>query len=165
MSSLRSILFRRLGGFESGVAGVLLLLLSWAFLDRMREVAANVDRQGLLTTYQDLTSQLLIYQSLKRIEGRLQDLRPLLHQNPVGVVFSAPAGYIGPITPEEEAAVPAGSWYFLTGAGQLIYRVRDPGGRIWAEGGRERIRLRLVAIVDDPRGGDIVLRLTALDPF
>lgn len=167
---------------------VVLLVLVSVFLNYMIIMMARAERSMVEASIVNLNSALRVQAMQIYMNDGPTALDRLQHANPVtlleqrtdwqpGETFDAVQmatlagvrsqaalpGYAGAMTAEQAADLESGSWYYDTGAGALVYLVRNTEMFRSELPGRARLRYRLEVDAGDDRARHVVLE--SLDEY
>lgn len=129
-------------------------ILAGVALDRLLPLIGRAQRASFMQTRADLQSALLLEAADRITRGETQSLAELATANPMTLLLSAPANYLGAIVPsDDDAELPRASWYFDEHARRLVYRVGRYTRFDGLDGPADRIELA-VSLVYTDRDGD-----------
>ena len=168
---------RRSSGFslvELMVVVIASLILTGALLDRVLPLIGRAQRAAFMQVKADLQTALLFEAAERVTRGETAALQDLAERNPMTLLLSPPANYVGSSTQPQADDLPAASWYFDMHTHRLVYRV-GRYTRFDALGGPPgRVELKTELVFDDRSGDGIVepgpadfrgLRLTPVHAF
>lgn len=137
---------------ELAVVACVLSVLLAVFLNRLTFYQEAAERAQFESTLQAYKTALQIRLAELILERRETEVRTLEVDNPTGLMSEKPANYGG----DYPAAPQPGTWYFDSGAHELVYIV-NTGSRLLLEGanGPKQLRFKVRVIyqpVDAPGG-------------
>ncbi len=147
---------RRSSGFslvELMVVVVAVAIVAGALLDRVLPLIGRAQRVAFVQVKADLQTALLFEAAGRITRGDAASLQNLADGNPMALLLTPPANYVGSFERPQEDDMPVASWYFDEHAHRLVYRVGHYT-RFDALGGSPgRIELKTEFVFDD-RNGD-----------
>jgi prepilin-type N-terminal cleavage/methylation domain-containing protein len=147
---------RRSSGFslvELLVVVIAIGILAGALLDRVLPLIGRAQRAAFVQVKADLQTALLFEAAERVTRGEAASLQSLADSNPMTLLLSPPANYVGSFERPQEDALPVASWYFDEHTRRLVYRVGHYT-RFDALGGPPgRVELKTEFVFDD-RNGD-----------
>jgi prepilin-type N-terminal cleavage/methylation domain-containing protein len=143
---------RRLRGFtliELLVVVVAIGILAGVLLDRVLPLIGRAQRAAFLQVQADLKTALLLEAAKRITRGEAAELTTLSDANPMTLLLTPPANYLGSFSWPPDGDVPRASWYFDEHSHRLVYLVGrytrfDP-----LDGPRGRIELRTEFVFED----------------
>jgi prepilin-type N-terminal cleavage/methylation domain-containing protein len=161
---------RKTRGFslvELLVVVVAISILAGALLDRVLPLIGRAQRTAFMHVRADLQTALLLAAAERITRGEAATLPDLADANPMALLLTPPANYLGSFARPDERDVPPASWYFDEHTRRLVYRV-GRYARFDALGGPSaRIELKTRFVYADNNGsgafeavGDEFQRLT-----
>ncbi|HTT08839.1 MAG TPA: hypothetical protein VMH34_08635 [Gammaproteobacteria bacterium] len=152
MSLETAVLSRNLGRFETALVVILTSILATVFYHRVQRLEADMDHAAIDLMINQVSTQLLIFESELTMTGKTGQLAEYDGRNPFERIFSAPPNYAGEIDGDRPTLMAPGHWYFDKKNGQIIYRVVND--RYFKGGlpGPGRIRIRLSLKYEDVNG-------------
>lgn len=127
--------------FEWGVVVCIIALLAGIFLNRVGRAQAEIERQNFLATFRGMQAAVLLQSIIRPEEIAPGDNPATVYHDQFGLL---PTGYVGELDRPDPAAVPGGSWYFDSGKGHLVYRVRSKRYFRSTLNGPPRMRLAMI---------------------
>jgi len=129
------------------VIGIVSVLAAF-FLDRALDSLEAAERMAMETQARAIGSALQLKMAAMITGGQGRDIAKLARGNPVDLLLTKPANYLG----ERKGAPPeerdAGNWYYDLDSGELVYLVRR-GDRFAADStGRKEVRYRVQVVHD-----------------
>jgi hypothetical protein len=127
-------------------------ILAGALLDRVLPLIGRAQRAAFVQVRVDLQTALLLQAAERITRGEAATLPSLAAANPMTLLLTPPANYVGSFASPPEDGVPAASWYFDEHSHRLVYRVGrytrfDPQG-----GPPGRIELATEFVFEDRDG-------------
>ena len=123
-----------------------------AVLDRVLPLIGRAQRTAFMQLKADLQSALLLEAAERITRGEAATLPSLANVNPMTLLLTPPANYLGSFAAPAADDVPAASWYFDEHTRRLVYRV-GRYTRFDAQGGPPgRIELTTEFVFDDRNG-------------
>jgi general secretion pathway protein G len=147
---------RRQAGFsllELVVVVCAVAILAGFALDRLLPLVGRAQRVAYLQVRSDLTSALLLEAADRITRGESATLPELAATNPMTLLLTPPANYVGSLERTDEGAIPRASWYYDERLGRLGYRVGRYTRFAPGTGPADLIELE-VAFVYQDRDGD-----------
>ena len=149
-------------------------ILAGALLERVLPLIGRAQRTAFVQVRVDLQTALLLKAAERITRGEGATLPSLAGVNPMTLLLTPPANYVGSFARPADEDVPGASWYFDEHSRRLVYRVGrytrfDPQG-----GPPGRIELTTEFVFEDrdgdgsfdpPRDEFEGLRLTPVHPF
>ncbi len=128
-------------------------ILAGFALDRLLPLVGRAQRAAFLQVRSELSSALLLEAAERITDGEAARLPELAATNPMTLLLTPPANYVGSMKWPDEAEVPRASWYYDEQRGRLGYRVGRYTRFAPGTGPAELIELE-VAFVYQDRDGD-----------
>lgn len=127
-------------------------IMAGALLDRALPLIGRAQRAAFLQVKADLQTALLLEAAERITRGEADRLPGLARVNPMTLLLTPPANYVGSFAAPRGEDMPPASWYYDEHSHQLAYRVGrytrfDPLG-----GPPERIELETEFVFDDRDG-------------
>ena len=128
-------------------------ILAGALLDRVLPLIGRAQHTAFLQVKADLQTALLFEAAELITRGEGASLQSLEDRNPMTLLLTPPANYVGSFKLPQEDEMPVASWYFDEHTHRLVYRV-GRYTRFDALGGPPgRVELKTEFVFDD-RNGD-----------
>ncbi len=134
---------------ELVVVVVIVAILIGVALDRLLPLVGRAQRAAFLDVQRELQSSLLLEAADRITRGEAATLADLADGNPMTLLLTPPANYLGPLEAPEPNDVPRASWYFDDAAGTLVYRVGRHTRFAAKEGPADRVELRVAFVFQD----------------
>ncbi len=154
---------RRQAGFTLfELLGIILLVsvLSLVLYDRFLGYQALAEKTAMEMTVINMRSGLRLRVAELMMEGKMDEMAGLVHENPINWLAAPPPNYIGTLQNPEQNAIPGNAWYFDTSRHELIYM---PGrDNIFATQPTRAtaVRFRVAAVIHPPvKGGSKIPRV------
>lgn len=138
---------------ELVVVVIAVAILIGVALDRLLPLIGRAQRAAFLQVRSELQSALLLEAAERITRGESATLPELAAANPMALLLTPPANYVGALAEARPEDVPPASWYFDDAAKTLAYRV-GTHTRFAAKGGPDRLIELRVAFVFDDRDAD-----------
>jgi prepilin-type N-terminal cleavage/methylation domain-containing protein len=122
-------------------------------LDRLLPLVGRAQRAAFLQVRSDLNSALLLEAAERITRGEAATLPALAATNPMTLLLTPPANYVGSLEWPDEAEIPRASWYYDERLGRLVYRVGRFTRFAAGSGPAELIELEVEFVYQD-RDGD-----------
>lgn len=143
---------RRLHGFsllELVVVVIAVAILMGVALDRLLPLVGRAQRAAFLEVQRELQSALLLEAAERITRGEAATLPELAAANPMTLLLTPPANYVGVLAAPRPEDVPPASWYFDETSETLAYRVGRHTRFAAKEGPDRLIELRVAFAFDD----------------
>ena len=149
------LVMKRQAGFTLfELLGIILLVsvLSLVLYDRFLGYQALAEKTAMEMTVINMRSGLRLRVAELMMEGKMDEIAGLVHENPINWLAAPPPNYIGALQNPEQSAIPGNAWYFDTSRHELIYM---PGsGNIFATEPRaSAVRFWVAAVIHPPVTG------------
>lgn len=138
---------------ELVVVVIAVAILAGFALDRLLPLVGRAQRAAFLQVQRELQSALMLEAAERIARGEAASLAELAAGNPMALLLSPPANYVGALAAPRLEDVPPASWYFDASAATLNYRVGRHTRFTARDGPAGLVALR-VAFVFDDRDGD-----------
>ena len=139
--------------FELLVIILLVSVLSLVLYDRFLGYQALAEKTAMEMTVINMRSGLRLRVAELMMEGKMDEIAGLVHENPINWLAAPPANYIGALQNPEQSAIPGNAWYFDTSRHELIY-MPDRANIFAAEPRASAVRFRVAATIQPPvKGG------------
>jgi prepilin-type N-terminal cleavage/methylation domain-containing protein len=145
----------RAHGFSLLELAVVLAVLSallYFLLDRVLTMQEMAERTEVEETLRAIDYGLRLEAASRMARGAAAGRPALEEENPVKWVSPAPKNYLGEFREAPRNAQP-GSWYFLTGERQLVYRPRRSEHLAAGEGQAKELRFAVRRRAGEPQPG------------
>jgi general secretion pathway protein G len=109
------------GWLEFGAVALLLAVLATMLLDVVGRYQEYAEKTAVELTVRNLRTAVRWQVAERLMQGRTGELPRMTGANPVPWLESPPPGYLGEQASGPRGPVPPGSWYFDTGARELVY--------------------------------------------
>ncbi|WP_207060644.1 Tfp pilus assembly protein FimT/FimU [Motiliproteus sp. SC1-56] len=132
--------------FELVVCLLLITVLATLAYLHYQRLAVDAERAAFRGVLGWLRAGINLERTRALGSGQPASLEALEGTNPMALlarVVTPPANYVGERNGDEALAVPGGRWYFDSGTGQLVYRVRYAANRRGLPPGVERVGFSL----------------------
>jgi prepilin-type N-terminal cleavage/methylation domain-containing protein len=127
-------------------------ILSGALLDRVLPLIGRAQRTAFMQVKAELQTALLLAAADKITRGEAAKLQSLADANPMTLLLTPPANYVGSFAWPDDRDIPPASWYFDEHTRRLVYRV-GRYARFDAQGGpKGRIELKTEFVYADNNG-------------
>jgi len=124
-------------------------IVTGALLDRVLPLIGRAQRTAFMQVKADGQTALLLAAAERITRGEAATLPALADENPMTLLLTPPANYVGSFAMPEERDVPPASWYFDERTRRLVYRV-GRYARFDAQGGpQDRIELKTEFVYAD----------------
>lgn len=129
-------------------------VLSLVLYDRFLGYQALAEKTVMEMTVINMRSGLRLRVAELMMEGSVDKIGSLVHENPINWLAAPPPNYIGQLTHPEQHAIPANSWYFDTGRHELVYRL--PRDKLFGSGAAQEktVRFRVTAVSHPQQKGE-----------
>jgi prepilin-type N-terminal cleavage/methylation domain-containing protein len=117
---------RKPSGFtliEFLVVVVAIGILAGVLLDRVLPLIGRAQRAAFMQVQADLKTALLLEAAKRITRGEAAELATLADANPMTLLLSPPANYLGSFSWPPDGDVPRASWYFDEHSHRLVYVV------------------------------------------
>lgn len=114
---------RRWSTAELAIAVAIVTVLAGVLLARFDALMVDVERVDMQRTENRIRAALGLAVAERVARGQLAAAAGLAGSNPVDLLQSRPANYLGVLTHADAGNVEPGWWYFDAGSGRLVYRV------------------------------------------
>ncbi len=138
---------------ELVVVVIAVAILMGVALDRLPPLVGRAQRAAFLQVRSDLQSALVLEAAERITRGESATLPELAAANPMALLLTPPANYVGALATPRPEDLPPASWYFDDVSKTLAYRV-GKHTRFAAQDGPERLIELRVAFVFDDRDAD-----------
>ncbi len=128
-------------------------ILAGVLLDRVLPLIGRAQRAAFMQVQADLKTALLLEAAKRITRGEADRLAELADANPMTLLLSPPANYLGSFSWPPEANVPRASWYFDEHSRRLVYVVGRHTRFDPVQGPSGRIELKTAFVFED-RDGD-----------
>jgi general secretion pathway protein G len=108
---------------ELVVVACAVAILAGFALNRILPLIGRAQRAAFLQVRSDLTSALLLEAADRITRGEAATLPELTSTNPMTLLLTPPANYVGSLSSADVAEIPRASWYYDERLGRLGYRV------------------------------------------
>jgi len=132
---------------------IIVAILIGAALDRLLPLVGRAQRAAFLDVRRELQSALLLEAAERIARGQSATLPELAAANPMTLLLTPPANYVGALARPRPEEVPPASWYFDDASKTLVYRV-GRHTRFTPKDGPDRLIELRVAFVFDDRDAD-----------
>ena len=138
---------------ELVVVVIAVAILMGVALDRLLPLVGRAQRAAFVETQRELQSALMLEAAERITRGESATLPELAGANPMALLLTPPANYVGALAKPRPEDVPPASWYFDDATKTLAYRV-GKHTRFAAKDGPDRLIELRVAFVFDDRDAD-----------
>ena len=107
--------------FEFIVLVVLTSVMGVGLADRLNYYQELTEKTVMEASVRNIRSGLLMRRAELLVQENVIETAKLLKQNPITWLENPPINYVGELSAERIQTVPAGSWYFNTSIGELVY--------------------------------------------
>lgn len=128
-------------------------MLSVLLYDQFMRYQALAEKTVMEMTVINMRTGLRLRVAELMIQDRMDEVRSLVHENPINWLATPPSNYIGEFQNPEQNAIPTNTWYFDTRRRELVYTLgHDP--ILGAEPAHETVmRFRVAAVERPPVNG------------
>jgi len=134
---------------ELVVVVVIVAIMVGFALDRLLPLIGRAERAAFLQVQSQLRSALLLEAAEKLTRGESASLHQLVSVNPMSLLLTAPANYLGALTQRSEERPTRASWYYDERSGRLVYVVGKHTKFQPMTGPKDRIELRVEFVYTD----------------
>jgi prepilin-type N-terminal cleavage/methylation domain-containing protein len=140
---------------ELVVVVIAVAILVGVALDRLLPLVGRAQRAAFLDVQRELQSSLLLAAAERITSGAAATIPALAAENPMALLLTPPANYLGELSSPQPADVPHASWYFDEQSGRLVYRVGRYTRFAAREGPADRIELTVAFAYEDRNGNGV----------
>ena len=134
---------------ELVVVVIAVAILMGVALDRLLPLVGRAQRAAFLQVQRELQSALLLEAAERITRGEAATLSELAAANPMTLLLTPPANYVGPLAAPRPEDVPPASWYFDEQSRSLAYRVGRHTRFATKDGPDGLVELRVAFVYDD----------------